>query len=1090
MGIVVRIAFACLFACASIWAQAISTSQINGTVQDATGLGVPGAVVQATQTGTALVRSIVSSADGGYVLTNLPVGPYQLQVSKDGFSTYVQTGIVLQVNSNPEINVTLKVGAVSERVQVEASAAVIETQNTAVGNIVDNQRMMELPLDGRRPQELMLTAGPAVNMGELVTVNGSKRNYPGLQISVAGGSLLQTLYVLDGADHNNVEANAPLPIPFPDALQEFKLETSSMPARYGHHAAAAVNMVTKSGSNGVHGDVFEFLRNGAVNARNTFASRRDTLKRNQFGGVVGGPIAKNKLFYFFGYQGTVLRTDPQTSVTVIPSAAMLGGDFTAFASPACNAGRQVNLAAPFVGNRLAPSQISPIAAKMASYFPSTPDPCGQISYGFPTRSQEKLILGKVDFQKSARHSLFARFFTGRFIWDLPVDNLAAGKNLLASQATGQRSFADTGLIGDTYLLSAASISTFRASIQYIPNNNLAPTFLFPKDVGIDMYAISPTPFVGINVTGGWAFGNAGQTNLREPQTVVQLTEDIDLSRGSHQIAFGVSGSRMHYNYTSPRGENGEFLFNGTRTGLGYADFMAGLPATLTQGYGSRSYLRQTIVGFFAQDAWKATRRLNVNYGVRWEPFLPATAEAAHQFIEKFSRANFDNNVHSQVYPNAPAGLYFPGDKNWDTGSAIAQKNWKQVSPRVGLVFDPRGDGKQVIRAGYGIFFDVPTMAFQIDSTNNAPYGGRVQLNNPDLANPYGTYPGGDPFPFALGPNVAFPLNGFYAIWSQSLPTVYVQQWNLSVQRQFGQDWSLTVAYLGNKTTHQWLMNDNNTALYSPGATSGNIPQRRILSLQNPAEGKYYGALQTATPMGNASYAGLVTTLNKRLSRNTTALITYTWSHCISIAEQSTINNNFSAQDPFNFKNSRGDCNQDVRHIFNSSFVISSPKFSNSAVQKLAGNWQLSPIIRVNSALPINPLAGRDNALNGMTNITGGGATQRPNMLCDPSLDSSAQTYARWFNTSCYTPNVAGQLGNAGKNSLRGASQITVNVALARKFLITERQNIELRGEAFNLPNIVNPAANAVTGTISSPLFGKITGANDPRILQFALKYVF
>src|SRR6266566_4672375 len=251
-GTTMKLAFTLLIIAATIFAQAISTSQITGAVQDSSALAVPGAEVRATQTDTGLVRTVPTNSDGRYVLTNLPVGPWQLQISKEGFSTYTQTGIVLQVNSDAEVNVTLKVGAISEHVEVSASAAVVETQNTSVGNIIDNRRMVELPLDGRRSQELMLTAGSAVNLGELVLVNGSKRNYPGLQISVAGGSLLGTLYVMDGAEHNNVESNAPLPIPFPDALQEFKLETSSMPARYGHHSAAAVNMVTKSGTNEIH----------------------------------------------------------------------------------------------------------------------------------------------------------------------------------------------------------------------------------------------------------------------------------------------------------------------------------------------------------------------------------------------------------------------------------------------------------------------------------------------------------------------------------------------------------------------------------------------------------------------------------------------------------------------------------------------------------------------------------------------------------------------------------------------------------------------------------------------------------------------
>src|SRR5579871_15281 len=546
----IRVILCSLLTCALVWAQATVTSNITGTVTDASGLAVPGAEVQVTQTETGLVRTVASGADGGYLVTNLPVGPYRLQVTKQGFSTYAQSGIVLQVNSNPTINVALKVGAVTEQIQVEASAAIVETQNTAVGQVVDTQRVLDLPLNGRNTQELILNSGPAVNMGNLTTVSGAKRVYPGLQISIAGGSLLQTLYVLDGADHNNVESNSPLPIPFPDALQEFKVETSSMPARYGHHAAAAINMITKSGTNELHGDLFEFLRNGDVNARNTFAARRDTLKRNQFGGVIGGAIIKNKLFYFGGYQGTILRSDPQTSVTTIPTTAMLNGDFTTFASTACQS-KAVTLAAPFVGNQLTPALINPITAKIASYFPTASDQrCGAVTYGFPVRSDEKMILVKVDFQKSDKHSMIARFFTGRYVQDLPVANIMT--NLLAGQASGQRSYADTGLIGDTYLVSPTTILTSRLSLQYVPNNNVSPNFVYPRDIGININALSVYPFFGLNVTGGWSFGNAGQTQLKEPESNFQWTEDIDMTKGNHQLAFGFNWAHIQYNYTSQR----------------------------------------------------------------------------------------------------------------------------------------------------------------------------------------------------------------------------------------------------------------------------------------------------------------------------------------------------------------------------------------------------------------------------------------------------------------------------------------------------------------------------------------------------------
>jgi hypothetical protein len=296
---VLTIASACLLGVSAAWAQAVSTAQINGTVKDSSGLAVPGAAVKATQVSTGLVRTAASGPDGSYLLTNLPIGPYQLEIAKEGFSKYVQSGIVLEVDANPTVDIALRVGSVNEQVVVQADAAMVETHSTGIGTVVDNKRVVELPLNGRNATQLIFLGGMAT------TGNGTNlntiRNYPTVLVSVAGGQGNGVTYLLDGATHNDVMNNLNLPLPFPDALQEFKIETSALPAQYGLHSSAAVNGVTKSGTNELHGDVFEFLRNGVFNARDYFAATRDTLKRNQFGGTVGGPVLKDRLFFFAGY---------------------------------------------------------------------------------------------------------------------------------------------------------------------------------------------------------------------------------------------------------------------------------------------------------------------------------------------------------------------------------------------------------------------------------------------------------------------------------------------------------------------------------------------------------------------------------------------------------------------------------------------------------------------------------------------------------------------------------------------------------------------------------------------------------------------
>src|SRR5207249_331174 len=415
-GVVWAIVAGLLF-CIGLYAQGGAVAQISGTVKDQSGAVLPGVEVTLTQTARSATRMTVTNETGSYAIPNLPVGPYKLEASLPGFVTFVQTGIVLQVNSNPAINIVLQIGQVSQTLEIQADVAMVETRSTGVGQVIDNQRVLEMPLNGRNLTDLILLSGAAVVTGGF---NGN-RNYPTQAISVAGGSGGGTAYLLDGADHNDLHNNLNLPLPFPDAMQEFKVETSAVPARYGHHAAAAVNAVTKSGTNELHGDGFWFVRNSIFNARNAFAAQRDSLKRNQFGGTLGGAIVKSKVFFFGGYQGTTLRSDPQTNFTFVPTPDMLNGDFSAAASPACNANKQLTLSATdasgrqlFTNNRVDKSLLNPSMVKLSSYLPGTTEPCGRIQYGFPTKPNDTQAVGRVDYQKTEKHTIFARYLFAHY----------------------------------------------------------------------------------------------------------------------------------------------------------------------------------------------------------------------------------------------------------------------------------------------------------------------------------------------------------------------------------------------------------------------------------------------------------------------------------------------------------------------------------------------------------------------------------------------------------------------------------------------------------------------------------------------------
>src|SRR5437867_1189766 len=508
-GIHVVLAFLfCILTCGAIFGQ--STAQVSGAVKDQTGAVLPGVEVTMTQTETGLKRTTVTDETGSYSLPSLPVGPYRLEASLPGFRLYAQTGIVLQVNSNPAINIVLQVGQVSDEVEVQANAALVETRNTAVGQVMENVRILELPLNGRQVTDLIVLSGAAVGGGAQATGTvTSGRNYRTDSISVGGGLNNGLVYILDGGTHNDPYNNLNLPLPFPDALQEFKVETSALQAQYGQHSSAAVNAVTKSGTNEFHGDLFEFVRNGSLNARNAFAPKRDSLKRNQFGGVFGGPVIKNKLFFFGGDQSTTLRSAPVEGIAFLPTPVMLAGDWTAIASPACNAGRQITLRAPFTNNRIDPSLFSPAALNLLKRLPAATDSCGRVTYGQIIRSNEHVIVGKIDYQHSTKHSLFGRYEFARYDAPAPYD----GVSTLSLLEGDKKVRAQSLVMGDTYVWTARIVNSFHATALRTLGEKTSHDFYNLSDLGVRNFYYSPglPKILILSVAGAFAAGNQAAT---------------------------------------------------------------------------------------------------------------------------------------------------------------------------------------------------------------------------------------------------------------------------------------------------------------------------------------------------------------------------------------------------------------------------------------------------------------------------------------------------------------------------------------------------------------------------------------------------
>ena len=1066
------------------YSQAVSVASVSGAVVDQTGSAVLGAQVTMTETDKQSSRATVTDARGRYDLPNLPVGPYRLDVSAPGFKGFSQTGIVLQVGNSVTINVTMQLGSVSESIEVSASAGMVETRDTSISQVIEEKRIVDLPLNGRQPTQLVLLAGAALTApGGGMT--GTKNYFSSTTISVAGGQANGVNYLLDGGDNNDSFSNVNLPIPFPDALQEFSVQTSSVPARLGLHPGGVVNAVTKSGSNDLHGDVFEFLRNGKFNARNFFAPAHDTLKRNQFGGTLGGKIIRDKLFFFGGYQGTRNRSDPPQTVSFVPTQAALAGDFSVIDSGNCVSGGQGKTLIdpmtknPFPNNIIPVSRFNPQAVSFVNKFiPPSGDPCGKITYGIPTTGDEDQVIGRIDWVQNSKHTLYGRYFTAAYN-NPPVFD---GKNLLTTTVPGNDERAQTLTIGDTYSLSPTILNSFHATAnRRRDNRGVASGITNPTALGLNISSGIPN-FVQIAISNYFSVGCGtcapGHFNVNS----FQYADDVDIVKGRHQIAFGVNFIRDQMNVINGYQENGSFTANGSFTCDALADFLLGSVSDFQQSNPLFNATRASVFSLYVQDSVKLNGRMTINAGLRFEPSFPAYDYFAAG--DSFSQAAFNAGQRSTVYKNAPVGLLFYKDPG--IPKSMSNGHTWLFSPRVGLVIDPTGSGKQTIRVSGAIMRDTAELFYPERLTTNAPYASQIDIPSPvgGFTNPWQGYPGGNPFPGSA----IFPASGgVYVNMPIKTNPTYMVQWNLSYQRQLAGNWLVSATYLGNKTTHLWVGQDINPAIFIPGtcagkpcSTTGNTNQRRPLYLQNPTNGAAYASITQSDQNGNSRYNGMLLSVQHRFSQGFTLLSNYTWSHCISdvdftgeLASPQYMNPASRAQD-------RGSCNFDVRHIFNTSLIVSSPVHGSGVASLLLKDWQLSPIIQARSGIALNVTLGQDNSLTGV-------GQDRPDLV-STNIFVDNRSPAAWLNRAAFATPALGTFGNLGRDMVNGAPQLNFDLSLVRNFTIRERFRLEARAEAFNAINHAN-FGNPTT-SLSSSNFGKILTAGDPRILQFALKVHF
>jgi Carboxypeptidase regulatory-like domain len=1115
-----------------------ATARIHGVVQDQSDAVVPNATVKATHTETGISRTVATEADGSYVFANLPLGPYRLEVQKEGFANAVQAGIVLQVDSDPAVPITLRPGATNETITVEATTSQVETRSVGVGTtVMESARILELPLNGRQATDLISLSGLSV------VTSAQPPTYTmatGPSISVAGGMSWSVQYNLDGAPHLDTYVGTSMPLPFPDALQEFKLVTSSQEASNGGHSGAVVDAVTKSGSNAFHGDLFEFFRNADLNPRDAFAAGSDGLKRNQFGGVLGGPIKKDKLFFFLGYEGTTIRQNLVNGSAFVPTAKELQGDFSQYIAANCPGAQAVARSPAVLSHFSGPFRLNPAAVKISALLPQTSDPCGHVLFGTPVHQNQLQAPVRIDYQVSPKQSVFARYMITRIETTIPYD---LSHNILSTPGIGQDDTAQALALADTYLINTSTVNSFRISGTRVGAATLGAKSFTPQDVGMNYY--SYYGFVPIFMP-GIGFSTYFPANFSvgyDTITNFGANDDLSLIRGSHQFSFGGNFSRTLLNASSYAWSENFFLFAGI-FGTPLIDFLTGNVTATHEANPNPDNVTQNFFGLYASDTWKATRRLTVTYGVRWNPYLPIAFKQSDTY--NFSLSNFYNNVHSKVYPAAPPGLLYVGDAGVNDHSGM-NNQWGHVEPRVGIAWDPTGSGKTAIRAGAGIAYDFIRLDIHENTSSVAPFRITVtqQFAGPGsipLDNPFATYPGGNPFPYNFDKqSSAFPqtpYQGFLPI-DPDLKAATQYSWNFGIQRQITKRLFASATYVGTEIAHLWTGVDLNPPQWLPGkpiiaqpSTAADFGQcaalqancggnaenfRRLLELRNPSAGNIYGSITGLDASGTQNYNGLLLNSRWQVGQNVNLGANWTWSHCIGLPATNLANleavyphQPYQNNGPQDRHLDYGDCTGnsiDIRHIVNVTMVANTPQFSGTWLRRLASGWSTSTIYTWRTGAPITTILGTDNALNGFNPLGANPVPQRAQqVLPDVYATDKGQSCVfapcvSYLNPQAVAFPALGTYGDMGVSDLRAPGFWEWDQAIIRQFPINERMRLEFRAEAYNVTNSVRLGAPSTTLGTS---FGQITsdqpttgnalavagGGSGARVIQFALKFVF
>jgi carboxypeptidase family protein len=1043
------------------------TGTILGGVRDAQGGVVPGATVTATNLGTQYARSVVTDANGEYALRLLPVGDYKVEVTIPGFKNFTQTGIVLEVGRNARVDATVELGTVSETVSVVGDSPLVDTVSASLSRTVGQNEVLNLPLVNRDLYSLLnLTGGVSDNTAsnslggpeQLTTINGS------------GKAQMGTVnFQLDGGNNTAGLRGTGNPAPNPEAVQEFRVLTNGYSAEYGRYSAGVVDVVTKSGTNIVHGAAFDFFRNQKLNAPRWAppgtTGTNDPLSRKQYGGALGGPLAKDKTFFFASYSGLRQEETYYRNTAVVPTALERAGDFSLSSIKP----RDPVTGLAFPGNVI-PADRFDIAAKTIQdrYVPRSNlrDNFFEVRAPDPIRTDEGTF--KLDHQIAASQLLAVSYFYQKGVDTQPL----SGSGNIPWVDRDFKWTQHNVNVSHTWTWTPTTINQFRGTYvrQFGGRVNSPTTSLGDLN---SKFTIQGDPTLPQLTVTGYFTGTTAIAGPDAGSNYFGVKDALSVMKGKHSLKIGGDFSYEKIVHDTLLNNYGVFTFNGSKTGNAYADFLLGLPATMSQDAPVRKTDNGAYVSAFAQDDFRVHPRVTLNLGVRYDIQFPYTDPQNRKLA-------FVPGRQSVINPAAPVGLLFPGDAGVSRG--IVKTDTNNIAPRLGFAWDPNGDGRTAVRAAFGMFYGSITGNEWNTTADNQPFTVRQTFPTVyTLSDPYHNLPGGvGPFPFVYTPGqprFTLPAQVFGPSLDFVWPVSY--QTNVTIERELGRSFSMSASFVKSTSRHLASGVDNNYPVLTPTATAANVNSRR------PYLPGTIGAATVLSSIFGSDYNGLQLSAERRGS-HLSGKAYYSFGRGYDDVDFQG-GGLPGVQNATRLADERARTAADRTHMFSLSGVWKIEYFKDAApvLRALARDWTVSAIMILQSGTPLTIASGQDRNLDGVTN-------DRADIVGDPSVDHGQARdvlIEGWFNTAAFAQPALGTNGNSGRNIIDGPGYRNVDLGLFRDVRVKGRSAVQFRLEATNVFNIVN-LNNPGTSLSAPATFGKIRSAKNMRQIQLGARLSF